>query len=92
LIVVLAVDDDNNDANKMKLNTIAELIVNRYNQSISENRSLTTSSFEDFSQALRVKGIVQDNCGDYEDCVDCPNNSKSIPVKNQTHAIQNKWN
>jgi hypothetical protein len=89
-IFVLAADDDKHDGNKTRLNDIAVLFIEQYYELIGESHDLDQSLVQDFSQILYKQNFIQNNCGDYENCLDCPNSSKSLPVKDLTQKLQNK--
>ena len=89
-IFVLAVDDNKTKENKTKLEQIAELFFTSYRDRINETQSLDESSIQDFPEILLSQNLVQNNCGDYEDCIGCPNSSKSLPIKDLTHELQDQ--
>jgi hypothetical protein len=89
-IFVLAVDDNKTEENKTKLERIAELFFVKYGYRINENHTIDESSIKDFPDLLLSQNLVQNNCGDYEDCIGCPNSNKSLPVKDLTHELKNQ--
>lgn len=89
IVFVLAVDDDLMEENKITLDRIAELFVVKYNDQLLGGQSIDEAKLHDFSQILVTQDMVQDNCGDFEDCSDCSNSNKSLPVKDLTQALQN---
>jgi hypothetical protein len=89
-VFVVAADDNMDDQNKTKLNKFAELFVEMHNDQIIANQTIDQALKQEFPQVLILQGIIQDNCGDYEGCIDCPNSNKSLPVKDLTQVLQNK--
>ena len=89
-IFVLAVDDNKTEENKTKLERIAELFFMLYSERINDDSTLDESLIQDFPEILLSQHLVQSNCGEYENCVGCPNSDKSLPLKDLTHELQNR--
>ena len=89
LITVIAVDDDNPKANRVKAERIGELFLSSY-PDIFDDLPLVTadmSKVNGFADLLLELGIAERNCGNRPYCLDCPNRHQSFPVERMEWSL-----
>jgi len=88
LMFALSADDGADEANKSKLHQIVNLFISRYGSVVPENdEDLDTMAFHTFPQYLVKQGILKPNCGKYDECADCENSKKALPLEELTRQL-----
>lgn len=89
LVFALSADDEDIIAHKKTLTTIIDLFEELYDYySMCVDSDIDTSVFQEFPKFLVDQDILKPNCGNYTECEDCPNSSKSLPVEEMTNQLR----
>jgi len=89
LIFALSADDKADQANRTTLRQIVNLFTSRYGSMLPDSEEeLDTMAFHKFPQYLVKQGILKPNCGKYDECADCENSQKSLPLEELTKRIE----
>ncbi|MBD3405966.1 MAG: hypothetical protein GF411_07560 [Candidatus Lokiarchaeota archaeon] len=81
LIFALTADDDAAEKNKVKLGIISDMFLKHYQAVLSNlSDSDVLDSFAEFEDLLLQNDLVMKNCGKLDDCSQCPNRTKSLPL------------
>lgn len=89
LIFALSSDDKTDQTNRTTLRQIADLFVDRYGSVVPDrNEEINPMAFRSFPQYLVKMGVLKPNCGKYDECVNCENRRKSLPLEELTKQIE----
>ena len=89
LIFALSADDKDEPTNRATLRQIVNLFISRYGSVLPDREEeLDIMAFYTFPQYLVKQGILKPNCGKYDECVDCENSKKSLPLEEITRQIE----
>ncbi|TFF96893.1 hypothetical protein EU546_00355 [Candidatus Thorarchaeota archaeon] len=88
-LFAISADDDKTDVNRTKLNKIVQLFVEQClgGRDSSGEISEVCSSF---TEHLLEERILQRNCGKHDDCADCQNRHKSLPLSEMHSEIESR--
>ena len=82
LIFSVSADDDDTETHKDTLSQIIGLFADLYDTySCGIEDEIDTSIYQEFPKFLVDQGILQLNCGRYEECEGCPNRDNSLPLR-----------
>jgi len=89
LVFALSMDDRNLTEHRKTLAKIIDLFEDLYDYySLRIESNIDRSIFAEFPRFLVDQEILQPNCGNYTECVECPNRIKSLPLEDMTKQIQ----
>ena len=81
LIFAISADDEDTEGHRDVLNQIVDLFAGRYGSVLPDSEEpIDVAPFEKFPQFLIDNGVVENNCGKHENCTDCENHEKSLPL------------
>ena len=82
-VFAVSADDDRRDVNKTKLGKIAVLFTKLYSEPHGSADKIAR-----FKEHLVEEGILERNCGKHEDCADCENSRRSLPVAEMRRELE----
>jgi hypothetical protein len=89
LIFALSSDDRTDQSRRAVLQQIVNLFVSRYGSVLPDTEEeLDTMPFRAFPEYLVKMGVLKSNCGKHDECADCENREKSLPLKELTRRIE----
>lgn len=89
LVFALSMDDRNLKEHQKTLTKIIDLFEDLYDYySMCVTTDIDRSVFAEFPKFLVDQGILQPNCGNYTECAECPNRTKSLPLEDMTKQLK----
>ena len=89
LVFALSMDDRNLTEHRKTLAKIIDLFEDLYDYySLCIELNISKSTFAEFPKFLVDQEILQPNCGDYTECAECPNRTKSLPLEDMTKQLK----
>jgi hypothetical protein len=89
LVFALSADDENLTHHRETLAKVMDLFEDLYDYyTVCIEPDVDTTVFTEFPKFLVDQGIMQPNCGNYTECDECPNRTKSLPLEEMTRQLQ----
>ena len=91
LVFALSADDEDIAGHRMTLNKIVELFEDLYDYyTVCVESDVDVAIFREFPKFLVDQEILKPNCGNYTECEECPNSTKSLPVEDMTRQLDSR--
>ena len=88
LVFALSADDENIPQHKTTLVQIIDLFEDLYDYyTVCVEPDIDIAIFQEFPKFLVDQEILQPNCGNYTQCEECPNSTRSLPVEEMTKQL-----
>jgi hypothetical protein len=88
LVFALSADDEYIPEHKLTLVKIIELFEDLYDYyTVCVEPDVDLTIFKEFPKFLVDQDILQSNCGNYTECNECPNSTKSLPLEELTKQL-----
>ena len=88
LVFALSADDENIPEHKLTLVKIINLFEDLYDYyTVCVEPDVDVTVFHEFPKFLVDQEILQPNCGNYTECEECPNSSRSLPLEKMSRQL-----
>ena len=88
LIFALSADDEDLQRHRMTLTRIVDLFEDLYDYyTVCVDPEIDVAIFHEFPKFLVDQDILKPNCGNYTECEECPNSTKSLPLEDMTKQL-----
>ncbi|MGY5881547.1 MAG: hypothetical protein RTV31_14955 [Candidatus Thorarchaeota archaeon] len=93
LVFALSADDESIPEHKSTLLRIIALFEDLYDYyTVCVEPDIDVAIFQEFPKFLVDQEILQPNCGNYTECEECPNSTRSLPVEEMTKQLDSRRN
>ncbi len=91
LVFALSADDENTVEHRTTLVRIIDLFEDLYDYyTVCVEPDIDIAIFREFPKFLVDQDILKPNCGNYTECEECPNSTKSLPVEDMTKQLDSR--
>jgi len=88
LVFALSADDENIPEHKSTLVRIIDLFEDLYDYyTVCVEPDIDVTVFHEFPKFLVDQEILKPNCGNYTECEECPNSTRSLPLEKMTRQL-----
>ncbi|MFW9843477.1 MAG: hypothetical protein ACFFEV_02760 [Candidatus Thorarchaeota archaeon] len=91
LVFAVSADDNNLEEHRVTLTKIIDLFEDLYDYyTMCIQPDIDVAIFHEFPKFLVDQDILKPNCGNYIECEECPNSTKSLPLEEMVEELKQK--